>query len=48
MISNISRRPYPSGKETSREIRRNDTIHHFGTLLQVDTRLSIGTSGGRC
>ena len=46
MISNISRRPKPSGKPADGEVRRNETIHHAGTLLQVDTRLNIGTSGG--
>jgi serine protease Do len=45
MIGNISRRPAP--------VRQHDiappkakTIHQYGTLLQVDTRLELGTSGG--
>jgi serine protease Do len=46
MISNIFRRPKPPKATSPLDIRRNDTIHHYGTLLQVDTRLSIGTSGG--
>jgi len=46
MISNISRRPKPAGKTTALEDRKSETIHHFGTLLQVDTRLNVGTSGG--
>ncbi len=46
MISNISRRPKPVGDSIDLEHRRKETIHHFGTLLQVDTRLGIGTSGG--
>ena len=46
MISNVLRRPKPPKATSPLDIRRNDTIHHYGTLLQVDTRLSIGTSGG--
>lgn len=46
IISNISRRPKPAADARGLEARRKETIHHFGTLLQVDTRLSIGTSGG--
>jgi len=44
IVSNLSRkapptptRDAPSGKET---------LHHFGTLIQTDARLSLGTSGG--
>jgi serine protease Do len=44
MIANISRRPAPAGSSPDDESRQ--TIHHFGTLLQVDNRLSIGSSGG--
>lgn len=46
MISNVLRRPKPPKATSPLDVRRNDTIHHYGTLLQVDTRLSIGTSGG--
>lgn len=47
MISNMSRRPAPvTGSPLDPEARRKETIHHFGTLLQVDTRLNLGTSGG--
>lgn len=46
MIANISRRPAPLGPTYDDEARRRETIHHFGTLLQIDTRLSVGTSGG--
>lgn len=40
MISNIARMPFA--------VTRNDKtlIHHLGTLLQVDTRQNVGTSGG--
>lgn len=44
MIANVTRRPAPLGNAPEEESRQ--TIHHFGTLLQVDNRLSIGSSGG--
>lgn len=47
IISNTSRRPAPvAGSRLDPESRRKETIHHFGTLLQVDTRLNLGSSGG--
>lgn len=46
MISNIARRPAPAGSPFDEETREKETIHHFGTLLQVDARLNLGTSGG--
>lgn len=45
MISNISRRPEPPGQDGV--ISDSDaTLHSFGTLLHVDTRLDLGVSGG--
>lgn len=46
MISNIARVPAPAGSRDGLETREYETIHHFGTLLQIDTRLHVGTSGG--
>jgi serine protease Do len=47
MISNIARRPATTSSANVELQRRTDeTIHHYGTLLQVDTRLNLGTSGG--
>lgn len=46
MISNISRKPKPAAKVDNFETRKQETLHHLGTLLHVDTRLGIGTSGG--
>ncbi|GAB4150447.1 MAG: DegQ family serine endoprotease [Planctomycetaceae bacterium] len=46
IISNISRRPKPAGETPDLATRKKETIHHYGTLLQVDTRLNLGTSGG--
>lgn len=46
MISNIARRPAPVGSLFDDEARKRETIHHFGTLLQIDTRLHLGASGG--
>ncbi len=45
IISNVSRRPVPPADD--RGIASDDlTIHHYGTLVHVDTRLDLGTSGG--
>jgi serine protease Do len=43
IVSNISRRPV--GQE-DREVPGEETIHQYGTLLHVDTRLDLGMSGG--
>lgn len=45
IISNISRRPAPRATEAFNK-EENATIHEYGTLLHVDTRLNLGTSGG--
>lgn len=43
IISNLRRRM--PGKTS--EVERNRlTLHHFGTLIQTDARLNLGTSGG--
>jgi S1-C subfamily serine protease len=45
IISNIRRRA--PGKPVGREQdRAKMTIHHLGTLLQIDARLNLGCSGG--
>ena len=44
IVSNISRRP--AGDETGNDDVGNETIHQYGTLLHVDTRLDLGMSGG--
>lgn len=46
LISNISRHPVRDEEEDSLESGPTGTIHQYGTLLHVDTRLSLGTSGG--
>ncbi|ODA36662.1 hypothetical protein A6X21_15610 [Planctopirus hydrillae] len=46
MISNMTRRPPPDplvARDDSRKAK--PTIHYFGTLWQVDARLSLGMSG---
>ena len=40
LVSNVGRFPFAESR------RSKDTIHHFGTLLHVDTRLGPGSSGG--
>jgi len=44
MISNVARRPAPVVTDLGSP--DTSTIHHFGTLLQVDCRQNLGTSGG--
>jgi len=46
IVSNISRRPWPPRGVLVDPTEQDLTIHHYGTLLQVDTRLNLGTSGG--
>lgn len=46
MVSNITRRPAKPKANSPLDVQRYETIHHYGTLLQVDTRLNLGTSGG--
>lgn len=46
MISNISRRPAPTRVREFGLPQADSSIHQFGTLLQVDTRMELGTSGG--
>jgi serine protease Do len=45
MIANISRRPAPARQHDPGPPEAK-TIHQYGTLLQVDTRMELGTSGG--
>jgi len=44
IISNLSRKapPRPSADDPT----GRGTLHHFGTLIQTDARLNLGTSGG--
>ncbi len=44
IVSNLSRKAPPSPNEFDSSGR--GTIHHFGTLIQTDARLTLGTSGG--
>jgi S1-C subfamily serine protease len=43
MVSNVRRRAPGNGNEADLA-RRN--LHHFGTLIELDTRVSLGRSGG--
>jgi serine protease Do len=45
LVSNISRHPERDEEDTF-ENGPDGTIHQYGTLLHVDTRLALGTSGG--
>ena len=46
MVSNIRRRPGFPRDPLDFEKRKRDTLHDLGDLIQVDTRLNLGTSGG--
>lgn len=47
IVSNIARRPQPMESTLiDPQARADDTMLHLGTLLQIDTRLNLGTSGG--
>src|SRR5262249_22946371 len=45
IISNLSRKDGPW--TTDRETRNSKpTLHHYGSLIQTDVKLNLGTSGG--
>ena len=45
IVANIARKAGPKpGAADLRE--RKNTLHHFGTLIQTDAKLNLGTSGG--
>lgn len=44
IIANLSRKLSPSSMDTPGESK--STLHHFGTLIQTDAKLNLGTSGG--
>ncbi len=46
IISNISRRPAPQQAANPEDAASKMTLHDYGTLLHLDTRLDPGTSGG--
>lgn len=45
IIANLQRAAPPHLHASSADAER-DSIHHFGTLIQTDARLQLGTSGG--
>lgn len=45
IISNIGRQAHLDIDPTDQEEHKKQTIHHLGTLLQLDMRLNLGTSG---
>ena len=45
IISNLQRQA-PSPRDGTRPSDGRETLHHFGTLIQTDARLELGTSGG--
>lgn len=45
IVSNLSRQA-PSPKQATRAAEGRETLHHYGTLIQTDAKLELGTSGG--
>jgi serine protease Do len=45
IIANLSRRAAPMAAAADPTAGR-DTLHHYGTLIQTDAKLNLGTSGG--
>jgi S1-C subfamily serine protease len=44
IVANLARKPPPARPDSPAAGQR--TLHHFGTLIQTDARLNLGTSGG--
>jgi S1-C subfamily serine protease len=44
IVANLARKAPPSPEDSEPLSRR--TLHHFGTLIQTDAKLNIGSSGG--
>jgi len=44
IVANLARKAAPLPDETHRSGK--STLHHFGTLIQTDAKLNLGTSGG--
>lgn len=45
LVANLSRKA-PSPANGTRPSERGETLHHWGTLIQTDAKLELGTSGG--
>lgn len=45
IISNLHRQAPPSPR-SGRAVPDKETLHHYGTLIQTDAKLNLGTSGG--
>lgn len=46
IISNLARHALPDPDLSEQEQRRRETLQNLGVLMQIDTRLDLGTSGG--
>src|SRR5262245_58642182 len=45
IVSNLERQA-PAPREATRASEGRETLHHWGTLIQTDARLELGSSGG--
>jgi serine protease Do len=46
IVANLQRKAPPGPERLETGQLAKDTLHHFGTLIQTDARLNLGTSGG--
>lgn len=46
IISNLLRHPIPTQPDDANNFRLFETVHQFGTLMQIGVALPMGTSGG--
>lgn len=46
IVSNLSRKLTNHPSHPDNDAAEDGSLHHFGTLIHVDTRLELGTSGG--
>jgi serine protease Do len=46
IVSNLSRKGPPAQREDPRQFPPRTTLHQYGTLIQTDAKLNLGTSGG--
>ena len=46
IVSNLARKDGPSPRRDERSVRPSRRLHQYGTLIQTDAKLNLGTSGG--
>ena len=46
VVGNVLRSPFRESPDFDNEFNLFETVHHFGTLMQIGTAVPLGTSGG--